>query len=160
MWGLGLELRPSSLEAGPFAISLALIFHNTCSLVATWEDRKYLFLKRLNPSLKRLHTHFTSSFEGICQGFDKLQFSTQTDLLKPAVLLQQGRRHTGAAGGRGVHIVVSEAAEEGAEDATAPLLLQADAALGSWERNTHCEWPRHMRTAVCSWGPGDTPHRL
>lgn len=61
----------------------------------------------------------------------RLQFSVGTDLLKPAVLLHQGRKHTGAAGWRGLHIVVSEAAEEGAEDATTPLLLQADAALGS-----------------------------
>lgn len=61
----------------------------------------------------------------------RLQFSVGTDLLKSAILLHQWRKHTGAAGWRGLHIVVSEAAEEGAEDATTPLLLQADAALGS-----------------------------
>lgn len=49
--------------------------------------------------------------------------SSGTDLLKPTVLLHQGRKHAGAAGGRGLHIVVTEAAEEGAEDSTAPLLL-------------------------------------
>lgn len=47
----------------------------------------------------------------------------RTDLLKPTIVLHQWRKHTGAAGWRGLHIIVSEAAEEGAEDAAASLLL-------------------------------------
>lgn len=60
------------------------------------------------------------------------QWSIRTNLLEPAVLLHQRRKHAGAAAWRGLHIVVTEAAEEGAEDATAPLLLQANVALGGW----------------------------
>lgn len=64
-----------------------------------------------------------------------------TDLLKPAVLLNQRRKNTGAAAWRSVHIVITEAAEEGAEDAAAPLLLQADVALGCWEEKQSTAWP-------------------
>lgn len=97
-----------------------------------------LSLKRPNPRLQQLHTHYTDCWGRICHGgtytvpqFYRRQFSVGTDLLKPTILLHQWWKHTGAAGWRGLHIVVSEAAEEGAEDATTPLLLQADAALRS-----------------------------
>ena len=60
------------------------------------------------------------------------QWSIRTDLLEPAILLHQRRKHAGAAAWRGLHIVVTEAAEEGAEDAAAPLLLQANVAPGGW----------------------------
>lgn len=53
----------------------------------------------------------------------RLWFPRSTDLLEPTVLLHQRRQHAGAAGWRGFHIVVPEAAEERAKDAPAPLLL-------------------------------------
>lgn len=64
------------------------------------------------------------------------QVPSSTDLLKPTVLLHQRRKHTGAAGWRGLHIIITEAAEEGAEDATVPLFLQADVALGCWKEKS------------------------
>lgn len=64
------------------------------------------------------------------------QLSICTDLLEPTVLLHQRRKHARAAAWRGLHIVITEAAEEGAEDAAAPLLLQTNVALGGCERQT------------------------
>ena len=74
------------------------------------------------------------------------QVPSSTDLLKPTVLLRQRRKHTGAAGWWGLHIIITEAAEEGAEDATVPLFLQADAALGCWkEKSTLRPTAAHTR---------------
>lgn len=44
-------------------------------------------------------------------------------LLKPTILLYQWRKHTGAAGWRGLHIIIPKTAEEGTKDAAASLLL-------------------------------------
>ena len=47
-----------------------------------------------------------------------------------SVLLHRGRQRAADGVGRGrLHIVVAEAAEEGAEDAAIPLLLEADVGL-------------------------------
>ena len=73
------------------------------------------------------------------------QVPSSTDLLKPTVLLHQRRKHTGAAGWWGLHIIITEAAEEGAEDATVPLFLQADVALGCWKEKSTL-WPTAART--------------
>lgn len=79
-----------------------------------------------------VHVTITDPYSGyprrvgqICspRGSAECAVRARTDLLKPTVLLYQGRKHIGAAVGRRLHIVVAEAAEEGAEDAAAPLLL-------------------------------------
>lgn len=52
-----------------------------------------------------------------------------------SVLLHRWRQRAGVGvgvGGWWLHIVVAEAAEESAEDAAAPLLLQAAVRLGRW----------------------------
>lgn len=67
----------------------------------------------------RTHTVTGDSFAVL----PRAQLPIRTDLLKPSVLLHQWREPTGAAGWRGLHIIVAEAAEEGAEDAAASLLL-------------------------------------
>lgn len=64
-----------------------------------------------------------------------------THLGRRAVLLHCWRQGAGVGGGVGggrLHIVVAEAAEEGAENAPAPLLLQAAVRLGRW-RETRTE---------------------
>lgn len=73
------------------------------------------------------------------------QSSICTDLLEPTVLLHQWRKHTGAAAWRGIHIVITEAAEEGAEDAAAPLLLQTNVALGGCEEKQGLVWSTVIR---------------
>lgn len=53
------------------------------------------------------------------------------------VLFHRWRQGAGVGVGVGrgwLHIVVAEAAEEGAEDAAAPLLLQAAVRLGRWPK--------------------------
>lgn len=74
-----------------------------------------------------------------------------TDLREPSVLLQPRREHAGAAGWRGVHMVVAEAAEEGAEEAAASLLLEADVTRGRWEEKQHAvaNGSTHARTHTC-----------
>ena len=73
------------------------------------------------------------------------QSSICTDLLEPTVLLHQRRKHTGAAAWRGIHIVITEAAEEGAEDAAAPLLLQTNVALRGCEEKQGPVWSTVIR---------------
>lgn len=80
------------------------------------------------------------------------QFYINTDLLKPTILLHQWRKHTGAAAWWGLHIIIPEAAEERTEDASAPLLLQADVALGCWkDKKAQCGQLHHALGAVMQW---------
>lgn len=78
------------------------------------------------------------------------------------VLLHWRRQGAGVGGGVGggrLHIVVAEAAEEGAEDAPAPLLLQAAVGLGRWREtggwvgrgeDANCHFKKHQHGSSSS----------
>lgn len=81
---------------------------------------------------------------------------SDTHLGRRAILLHCWRQGAGVGGGVGggwLHIVVAKAAEEGAEDAPAPLLLQAAVGLGRWRETrtgrggseyANCHFKKHQ----------------
>lgn len=77
------------------------------------------------------------------------------------ILLHWRRQGAGVGGGVGggrLHIVVAEAAEEGAEDAPAPLLLQTAVGLGRWREtggvggceDANCHFKKHQHGSSSS----------